>query len=55
MDNKRKFIYENYERDNTWIDNAEKLKRIKTDTELHIFPHGAHGLGLSENNDYVSE
>ncbi len=37
------------------LEYAEKLKRINTDTELHVFPHGPHGLGLAQNNEYVSE
>ena len=37
------------------LEYSKRLKRINTDTELHIFPFGSHGLGLSENNVYVSE
>jgi len=37
------------------LEYAKRLKRINTATELHIFPFGEHGLGLSENNAYVSQ
>ena len=37
------------------LEYSKRLKRINTDTELHVFPFGEHGLGLSENNDYVAE
>ena len=36
------------------LEYAERLKRINTETELHIFPEGNHGLGLATNNDYVA-
>lgn len=36
-----------------------RLKEIGTETELHIFPTGEHGLGLADDplhkNEYVSK
>ena len=37
------------------LEYAERLQRIGTDTELHIFPYGYHGLGLAKKDEYVSE
>lgn len=37
------------------LEYAKRLKRINTATEMHIFPSGEHGLGLSESNAYVAE
>ena len=36
------------------IDYARKLKECNVPTELHIFPKGYHGLGLSKGSDDVS-
>ncbi len=34
---------------------AEALTKNGIPHELHVFPYGGHGLGLSENEPYVSE
>nr|MCR4693364.1 alpha/beta hydrolase [Bacillota bacterium] len=34
---------------------AEKLKQNGIKTELHIFPDGQHGLGLSKNDNRISK
>lgn len=34
---------------------AQALKRKKIPFELHVFPYGAHGLGLAEENENVSQ
>lgn len=37
------------------LEYAKRLKRINTNTEVHIFPFGEHGLGLAQNDKYVGE
>ena len=34
---------------------ARALDRHGVPFELHVFPHGPHGLGLSEGSSYVGE
>ena len=34
---------------------ALKLRENEIPFELHIFPHGEHGLGLAENDDTISQ
>ncbi len=34
---------------------GEALRKNKIAHEMHIFPHGVHGLGLGQKNIYVSE
>lgn len=34
---------------------ASELKRKNIDVELHIFPYGAHGLGVSPENPHVAQ
>lgn len=34
---------------------AEAMKEAGVDCELHIYPYGAHGLGMAENNDPAKE
>lgn len=37
------------------LEYAKRLKRINTNTEVHVFPYGEHGLGLAQNDEYVGE
>ncbi len=37
------------------LDYAKKLKNVGVDVEMHIYPHGCHGLGLAANNPHVSQ
>ena len=71
MDNKRKFIYENYEWDNTWIDNADKLdkkrvlyigdsiscgiRRIATDLTKGEILFDGYGTSKSIDNPYLTQ
>ena len=34
---------------------GEKLRSINKDFEMHIFPNGPHGLGLSKDSPYVAK
>ncbi len=34
---------------------AERLKEVHTETELHIFPRGNHGMGLAEELPHVAQ
>ena len=40
---------------NNSLNLALKLRENEIPFELHIFPHGEHGLGLAENDDIVSQ
>jgi dipeptidyl aminopeptidase/acylaminoacyl peptidase len=37
------------------LDLAAALKEKNIPTEMHIFPYGAHGLGLAESNANVAQ
>ena len=34
---------------------GERLREKSVNFEMHIFPDGPHGLGLSKNNPYVAK
>ena len=37
------------------LDYARRLRMMNGDVEMHIYPHGAHGLGLAEKEPHVAE
>lgn len=37
------------------LDYAKRLRNVKCEVEMHIYPNGPHGLGLAENLPHVAE
>ena len=37
------------------LEYAKRLKLYGVETEMHIYPHGRHGLGLSQDEPYVAD
>ena len=37
------------------LEYAEKLRKINTPAEMHIFQNGGHGLGLAENDCHIAQ
>jgi acetyl esterase/lipase len=37
------------------LDYARALRENNVDVEMHIYPHGSHGLGLARQNEHVSD
>ena len=53
----RAFIWHTFEDSGVSVSNsllyAHRLKQVGVNTELHVYPHGRHGLGLAENVPHV--
>ncbi len=37
------------------LDYAKRLRQMNVPTEIHIYPHGCHGLGLALNDSHVKD
>lgn len=53
------FIWHTFEDDCVNVINsleyARRLRNVGTETELHIFPKGGHGMGLAESSPHVAQ
>jgi len=37
------------------LDYAKRLRKMKVETEMHIYPRGGHGMGLAEHDEHVKD
>lgn len=55
----RAFIWHTFDDDCVHVQNAldyaKRLRKMQVPTELHIYPHGPHGLGLAPDYPHVAD